>query len=112
MTPSAANGMPIGKKENVEPLLFISGQSRYRCSVEAPFDLCVVVDDDPDIALAARLALRDLFARVDTLNSPAELLTQLKNESPDAILLDLNFERGATDGREGLSFLGRIMEQD
>jgi len=112
MTPSAANGMPVGKKENVEPLLFISGQSRYRCSVEAPFDLCVVVDDDPDIALAARLALRDLFARVDTLNSPAELLTQLKNESPDAILLDLNFERGATDGREGLSFLGRIMEQD
>ena len=112
MTLSAANGMPIGKKENVEPPLFIFGQSRYRCSVEAPFDLCVVVDDDPDIALAARLALRDLFARVDTLNSPAELLTQLKKESPDAILLDLNFERGATDGREGLSFLGRIMEQD
>ena len=78
----------------------------------APFDLCVVVDDDPDIGLAARLALRDLFARVDTLNSPAELLAQLKKESPDAILLDLNFERGATDGREGLSFLGRIMELD
>lgn len=80
--------------------------------MKAPFDLCVVVDDDPDIALAARLALRDLFARVDTLNSPAELLTQLEKESPDAILLDLNFERGATDGREGLSFLGRIMELD
>jgi DNA-binding NtrC family response regulator len=80
--------------------------------VEAPFDLCVVVDDDPDIALAARLALRDLFARVDTLNSPAELLKQLEKESPDAILLDLNFERGATDGREGLNFLGRIMEMD
>jgi len=80
--------------------------------VKAPFDLCVVVDDDPDIALAARLALRDLFARVDTLNSPAELLTQLEKESPDTILLDLNFERGATDGREGLSFLGRIMELD
>jgi len=27
-------------------------------------------------------------------------------------LLDLNFERGATDGREGLDYLGRIMEQD
>ena len=80
--------------------------------MEAPFGLCVVVDDDPDIALAARLALRDLFERVDTLNSPAELLAQLKKESPDAILLDLNFERGATDGREGLSFLARIMELD
>jgi DNA-binding NtrC family response regulator len=80
--------------------------------VEPPFGLCVVVDDDPDIALAARLALRDLFERVDTLNSPTELLAQLKKESPDAILLDLNFERGATDGREGLSFLARIMELD
>ena len=31
--------------------------------MEPPFDLAVVVDDDPDIALAARLALRDLFER-------------------------------------------------
>jgi DNA-binding NtrC family response regulator len=77
-----------------------------------PFSLAVVVDDDPDIALAARLALRDLFERVETLTAPAELLTLLKDESPDAILLDLNFERGATDGREGLGFLGKIMELD
>ncbi|MFL6754161.1 MAG: sigma-54-dependent transcriptional regulator [Sphingomicrobium sp.] len=76
------------------------------------FSLAVVVDDDPDIALAARLALRDLFERVETLSSPGELLSFLKGETPDAILLDLNFERGATDGREGLDFLGRIMEQD
>jgi DNA-binding NtrC family response regulator len=80
--------------------------------VESPFSLAVVVDDDPDIALAARLALRDLFERVETLRSPAELLPLLKKESPDAILLDLNFERGATNGREGLDFLGRIMEQE
>ena len=80
--------------------------------MEPPFSLAVVVDDDPDIALAARLALRDLFERVETLRSPAELLPLLKKESPDAILLDLNFERGATNGREGLDFLGRIMEQE
>ena len=95
------------REKIVERLLFISGQSRYRCSVEPPFSLAVVVDDDPDIALAARLALRDLFERVETLSSPAELLPLLKKESPDAILLDLNFERGATDGREGLAFSAR-----
>lgn len=78
----------------------------------APFDLAIVVDDDPDIALAARLALRGLFDRIETLTSPAELLTLLKKESPDAILLDLNFERGATNGREGLDFLGRVMGVD
>ena len=76
------------------------------------FDLALVVDDDPDIALAARLALRDLFARVETLAAPEQLESVLKKESPDAILLDLNFERGATDGREGLGYLGRIMAID
>ena len=77
-----------------------------------PFSLALVVDDDPDIALAARLALRDLFERIETLQSPAELLATLKRESPDAILLDLNFERAATDGSEGLDYLRRIMEQE
>jgi DNA-binding NtrC family response regulator len=76
------------------------------------FNLAVVVDDDPDITLAARLALRDMFERVETLGSPAELLPLLKRETPDAILLDLNFERARADGREGLDFLGRIMDID
>lgn len=76
------------------------------------FKLAVVVDDDPDVALAARLALRDVFERVETLNSPTELLSLLERESPDAILLDLNFERAKTDGREGLDYLGKIMEID
>ena len=76
------------------------------------FDLAVVVDDDPDIGLAARLALRDQFSRVETLDSPGELMPLLRTESPDAILLDLNFRRAATDGREGLNLLGEIMAQD
>ena len=76
------------------------------------FNLAVVVDDDPDITLAARLALRDMFERVETLSSPSDLLPLLKRESPDAILLDLNFERARTDSREGLETLGKIMEID
>lgn len=80
--------------------------------MDKPFDLAIVVDDDPDIALAARLALRDLFERIETMETPAELVPTLKQEAPDVILLDLNFERSATDGREGLDYLARIMEQD
>jgi DNA-binding NtrC family response regulator len=80
--------------------------------MSAPFELAVVVDDDPDIALAARLALRDLFACVTTLPSPDGLEALLSKEAPDVILLDLNFERGATDGREGLAYLDRIMAAD
>ena len=80
--------------------------------MEDQFKLAVVVDDDPDIALAARLALRDMFERVETLSSPAELLPVVESERPDAILLDLNFQRAATDGSEGLDYLGRIMALD
>ena len=92
--------------------LFISGQRRYKRSVTTPFKLAVVVDDDPDIGFAAQLALRDLFERIETVGSPSELQQFLKRESPDAILLDLTFERGATDGREGLDCLAGIMKQD
>jgi DNA-binding NtrC family response regulator len=80
--------------------------------VAEKFKLAAVVDDDPDIALAARLALREIFERVETLGSPADLLPLLKQENPDAILLDLNFERAKTDGREGLEYLARIIEAD
>ncbi|MFL6747245.1 MAG: sigma-54-dependent transcriptional regulator [Sphingomicrobium sp.] len=80
--------------------------------VEEAFDLAVVVDDDPDIALAARLALRHLFKEIATLPSPKELPDFVRTQSPDAILLDLNFERAATDGSEGLEYLGKIMTAD
>lgn len=80
--------------------------------MKKPFGLALIVDDDPDIALAARLVLRELFDRIETLPSPAELLPYLSDDRPDAILLDLNFERAATDGRVGLDYLARIMEAD
>ena len=80
--------------------------------MDEAFDLAVIVDDDPDIALAARLALRDMFTEIATLPSPKDLRSFIKSRSPDAILLDLNFERAATDGSEGLDYLGRIMTED
>jgi len=76
------------------------------------FDLCVVIDDDADILLAARLLLRELFAEVVTTPSPSQALEVIAARSPDAILLDANFMRGATDGREGFLWLGRILEKD
>ena len=77
-----------------------------------PFALGIVVDDDPDVALAARLALRDVFAEVITLVSPDALPALLAERAPDAILLDLNYARGATDGQEGFAALSRIVAAD
>ena len=78
----------------------------------AKFGLAVVVDDDPDIALAARLVLRGEFAEIVTLTHPEGLIPLLDKADPDVILLDLNFERGATDGAEGFRWLSQILEKD
>lgn len=76
------------------------------------FPLAIVVDDDPDIGLAARLALRGVFDEVLALDSPEALLGLASERAPDVVLLDLNFERGATDGLQGLDVLRRLVATD
>lgn len=76
------------------------------------FPLAIVVDDDPDIGLAARLALRDLFDEVLSLDRPDRLPALIAERAPDVLLLDLNFARGATDGREGFEWLDRVVSAD
>jgi DNA-binding NtrC family response regulator len=79
---------------------------------EPEFDLCVVVDDDEDILVAARLVLRGLFREVLTLSSPDAACAAVAERSPDAMLLDANFARGATDAAEGLALLDRLLSAD
>ncbi|MFD1611401.1 sigma-54-dependent transcriptional regulator [Sphingomonas tabacisoli] len=76
------------------------------------FDLALVVDDDPDILLAARLLLRDLFSEVIVAEQPDEALAKTANRNPDVILLDANFARGATNAAEGFEALARFLERD
>jgi DNA-binding NtrC family response regulator len=77
-----------------------------------PFELALIVDDDPDILLAARLLLRDLFADVIVAEQPDEALAKTANRAPDVILLDANFARGATNAAEGFEALARFIERD
>jgi DNA-binding NtrC family response regulator len=78
----------------------------------ARFHRCIVIDDDPDILLSARLLLRDLFADVATFQSPAEALASLQADLPDVVLLDANFGRGATNAAEGFHWLSEILKAD
>ncbi|BAK67390.1 response regulator [Sphingobium sp. SYK-6] len=75
------------------------------------FDLCIVVDDDEDILMAARMLLRGLFAEVVTVRTPQEAMPLLARK-PEVVLLDANFARGATDAAEGLAWLDRILLAD
>lgn len=77
-----------------------------------PFDLCVVIDDDTDILLAARLLLRQLFDEVLTAADPGEAFAATSGRAPDVILLDANFARGATNAAEGFEWLGRFLDRD
>jgi DNA-binding NtrC family response regulator len=77
-----------------------------------PFDLALVVDDDPDILLAARLLLRDLFAEVIVAEQPDEAMAKTADRNPDIILLDANFARGATNASEGFEALARFLQRD
>src|SRR5262249_51064995 len=72
----------------------------------------VVVDDDPDVLTAARMALASAVARVETLPSPTQLADALAQDTADAVLLDMNFAVGAHSGREGLDWLARIRALD
>jgi DNA-binding NtrC family response regulator len=76
------------------------------------FKRCIVIDDDPDILLSARLLLRDLFREVATFQEPQDALAAIEQEPPDVILLDANFGRGATNAAEGFQWLGEILKRD
>jgi len=68
----------------------------------------LILDDDPDVALAARLALRKL-APVAVRHDPRELAAALDEIAPDVLLLDMNFRPGASDGAAGLALLREVV---
>jgi DNA-binding NtrC family response regulator len=76
------------------------------------FGRCIIIDDDPDILLSARLLLRDLFREVSDFQAPEEALAAMEQELPDVVLLDANFGRGATNAAEGFHWLGEILKRD
>lgn len=72
-------------------------------------DAILIVEDDPDVQRAARIALTGEFARIDVLPRPdGALETALTGTSYDAVLLDMNFVAGERAGNAGLDALARI----
>ncbi len=72
----------------------------------------LIIDDDEDVLLAAKLFLKQHIKSVHTDPNPSNLPMLLKNESYDMILLDMNFSRDATSGKEGFHWLNKILEID
>lgn len=72
----------------------------------------LIVDDDADVALSARLLLRPLFEQVVVAHDPAAIPALLKAHDPQVILLDMNFARGQSSGAEGFKALETIRTID
>jgi DNA-binding NtrC family response regulator len=68
----------------------------------------LVVDDDPDVLLALALLLRPLAGRVLTEKNPERLPALLRQERPDLVLLDMNYQSAANTGNEGFYWLAQL----
>lgn len=73
-----------------------------------PAPSILLLDDDPDVGLAAQLLLQRRVAPVTCLRRPAELPAALASLRPALLLLDLNFGPGRTDGAQGLRLLAEV----
>ena len=72
----------------------------------------LIVDDDQDVLLAAKLFLKQHISIVHTEANPSNIPDLLKNESYELILLDMNFSPDATSGKEGFHWMNKILEID
>jgi two-component system response regulator HydG len=72
----------------------------------------LIVDDEEDILLAARLLLKRHFTFVQTSRDPSLLPDLVRKGAFDVLLLDMNFTAGADDGAEGLKRLSEVLMLD
>ena len=72
----------------------------------------LVADDQKDVLEALRLLLKAEGMEVVTATSPATILAALDAGDFEAALMDLNYTRDTTSGREGFDLLTRIQALD
>ena len=72
----------------------------------------LIADDQPDVIESLRILLKGEGYRTDSASSPAGMLAALDAQDFDVLLMDLNYARDTTSGKEGLDLLGRIQALD
>src|SRR5271170_3076673 len=72
----------------------------------------LIADDQVDVLEALRLLLKGHGYVTEAVASPVALLEALACREFDLVLMDLNYARDTTSGREGLDLLARLQEVD
>jgi phosphoserine phosphatase RsbU/P len=68
----------------------------------------LIADDQPDVLEALRLLLKGHGYTTEAVTSPSGLLEAMARREFDVILMDLNYARDTTSGREGLDLLAHL----
>ncbi len=72
----------------------------------------LIADDQREVREALRLLLKSEGFETVLAASPAEVMQAVTSRELDVALLDLNYSRDTTSGREGLDLLGRLRDLD
>jgi two-component system, NtrC family, response regulator HydG len=72
----------------------------------------LMIDDDEDVLLAAKMLLKKQSHHVIIEKNPKKIPFLLNNDSYDVILLDMNFSKDITSGKEGFFWLDEIIKHD
>ncbi|HYJ88111.1 MAG TPA: SpoIIE family protein phosphatase [Pyrinomonadaceae bacterium] len=81
-------------------------------SLAVPIPRTLIADDQPDVATALRLLLRQAGYQTEAVSSPAAVLEAIKQRDFDLVLMDLNYARDTTSGQEGLDLITNIRKLD
>ncbi|MEX2179667.1 MAG: sigma-54 dependent transcriptional regulator [Gemmatimonadaceae bacterium] len=68
----------------------------------------LIADDQADVVEALRLLLKNEGFETQAVHSPSAVLHALERRDFDALLLDMNYTRDTTSGREGLALLDQL----
>lgn len=72
----------------------------------------LIVDDNQAVLSALSQLLEYEVRKVIGIKSPALIPGILETQEVDVIIMDMNFSRGATDGKEGIIWLKSILQDD
>src|SRR5690242_10052994 len=82
-----------------------------RSPIPSP-QVVLIADDQPAVLDALRLMLKEEGYRVVLAARPVEILKAVEANALDAVIMDLNYARDTTSGREGLDVLARVRALD
>ncbi len=90
----------------------LASMSETPAEVRTMHSRILIADDQPDVLRALCLLLKGHGYTTETVTSPSDLLETLGRAEFDLLLMDLNYARDTTSGREGLDLLARLKALD